>query len=138
MVELSYLEIYNEELRDLLSDQQPALELKIRENLQKSVYMSGSTSHAVKNPSEIRTLLERASKRRQVGATAMNAVSSRSHALCILKVKGNIVSGDDEETFESSLTLVDLAGSEHLKKTGAVGNRRAASFAVNFTYSIVS
>jgi centromeric protein E len=37
MVELSYLEIYNEELRDLLSDQQPAPELKIRENLQKSV-----------------------------------------------------------------------------------------------------
>jgi hypothetical protein len=131
MVELSYLEIYNEELRDLLSDQQPAPELKIRENLQKSVYVSGLSSHLVKTPCEIRTLLERASKRRQVGATAMNAVSSRSHALCILKIKGNIISGDDEETFESSLTLVDLAGSERLKKTGAVGNRRTEGININ-------
>jgi hypothetical protein len=131
MVELSYLEIYNEELRDLLTDQQPAPELKIRENLQKSVYVSGLTSHPVKTPIEIRTLLEKASKRRQVGATAMNAVSSRSHALCILKVKGIIASGDDEETFESSLTFVDLAGSERLKKTGAVGNRRTEGININ-------
>lgn len=118
-VELSYLEIYNEELRDLLApDAKP---LKIRENLKGEIYVAGLQKETVTSPLEIGNLMEQASKKRVTASTAMNAVSSRSHALCVIAVKGIL---ENSEKFDSKLTLVDLAGSERIKKTGAQGNRR--------------
>eukprot|EP00339_Tiarina_fusa_P029749 CAMPEP_0117069750 /NCGR_PEP_ID=MMETSP0472-20121206/48950_1 /TAXON_ID=693140 ORGANISM="Tiarina fusus, Strain LIS" /NCGR_SAMPLE_ID=MMETSP0472 /ASSEMBLY_ACC=CAM_ASM_000603 /LENGTH=645 /DNA_ID=CAMNT_0004792471 /DNA_START=354 /DNA_END=2291 /DNA_ORIENTATION=+ len=125
-VELSYMEIYNEEIRDLMDDSSSGL--RIRETLDGEVYVSGLKSQPVKSPEEIGKCMEQASQRRMVASTKMNAVSSRSHAICVLKIKGVL---EDSTKFEAKLTLVDLAGSERIKKTGAQGNRRQEGININ-------
>ena len=134
-VKLSYLEIYNEEIRDLLSadtpsnpDKKSPKQLKVRETMNGEVYVSGLTSQKVSSPEEIGHYLEAASKRRVVGSTAMNAVSSRSHAICTFRISGVLEGG---EKFSSKLSLVDLAGSERIKKTGAQGSRRLEGIHIN-------
>lgn len=133
-VELSYLEIYNEEMRDLLTDNGGAkgkgkvAEMKIRENLNGEVYVSGLSARPVNSPKAIGDYMEEASKRRVVASTKMNAVSSRSHAICVLSIKGVL---EDDTKFSAKLTLVDLAGSERIKKTGAEGGRRKEGININ-------
>ncbi|OEU09835.1 kinesin-related protein, partial [Fragilariopsis cylindrus CCMP1102] len=122
-VELSYLEIYNEEMRDLL-----VVELKIRETLNGEVYVGGLSSRPVSSPKEIGKFMEEASKRRVTASTKMNAESSRSHAICVLQIKGVL---EDSTKFQAKLTLVDLAGSERIKKTGAEGGRRQEGININ-------
>ena len=128
-VELSYLEIYNEEIRDLML---PAgtngEELRIRETLDGQVYVAGLKSVPVSSPKEIGKFMEQASQRRVVASTKMNAVSSRSHAICVLKIQGVL---EDDTKFAAKLTLVDLAGSERIKKTGAEGSRRQEGININ-------
>ena len=68
------------------------------------------------------------SSRRVTASTKMNAVSSRSHAICVLKIKGIV--GEDTK-FQSKLTLVDLAGSERLGKTEATGDRAKEGISIN-------
>ena len=133
VVELSYMEIYNEEVRDLLVEQEnpPAntkQALKIRETLQGEVYVSGLAHKPVTSPHDVGVLMEQAASRRVVASTAMNAVSSRPHAICTLKVSG-VMANDNK--FTAKLTLVDLAGSERIKKTGAAGSRRQEGISIN-------
>lgn len=130
-VELSYLELYNEELRDLMAEKGAVHNnkaLKIRETLSGEVYVSGAAKRRVKSPAEIGELMEEAAKRRVVAATQMNAVSSRSHAICTLRLQGVL---ENNNKFESKLTLVDLAGSERIKKTGAQGARQTEGININ-------
>lgn len=133
-VELSYLEIYNEEMRDLLADEKPKAkngkvpEMKIRETLNGEVYVSGLSARPVDSPRAIGEYMEEASSKRVVASTKMNAVSSRSHAICVLRVKGVL---EDSSKFAAKLTLVDLAGSERIKKTGAEGGRRMEGININ-------
>jgi kinesin family protein 4/21/27 len=128
-VELSYLEIYKEEIRDLLAIASPTTthqELKIRETLEGDVYVSGLTEQEVRSTEHVGQFMEEASRRRVVASTAMNAVSSRSHAICTLRISG-VVEGTKlgvMDKFTAKLTLVDLAGSERIKKTNAQGNQR--------------
>ncbi len=126
-VELSYLEVYNEEIRDLMSADGNDKQLRIRESLNGEVYVSGLTAVGVGSPADIGKLMEEASGRRVVASTKMNATSSRSHAICVLKVKGVI----DDTKFQSKLTLVDLAGSERLGKTEATGKRAKEGININ-------
>lgn len=128
-VELSYLEIYNEEIRDLLAEQEKPL--KIRETLESEVYVSGLESRFVTSSADIGVYMEEAAKRRVVASTAMNAVSSRSHAICTLRISGVVETDDGSDKFSSKLTLVDLAGSERIKKTGAQGSRRQEGININ-------
>jgi len=128
-VELSYLEIYNEEIRDLLVEKEKPL--KIRETLDGEVYVSGLETRIVASPVEIGKYMEEAAGRRVVAATAMNAVSSRSHAICTLHVSGVVETGEGSDKFSSKLTLVDLAGSERVKKTGAQGARAKEGININ-------
>lgn len=127
-VECSYLEVYNEEIRDLLCASNDHSHLRIRETLDGQVYVRGLEARTVKTPSDVGALMEEANSRRVVASTKMNATSSRSHAICVLRVKGVL---DDGTKFESKLTLVDLAGSERLKKTEAKGNRAQEGISIN-------
>ena len=141
-VELQYMEVYNEEIRDLVTDK-PQTHLRIRENLQGQVYVRGLQSRKVQSPQDIGRCMMEASKRRMVASTKMNATSSRSHAICVLKLQGVLCHDDDDDQnggggggggttkFESKLTLVDLAGSERIKKTGAQGNRAQEGISIN-------
>lgn len=83
------------------------------------------------SPTDIGNYMEEAAKRRNVASTAMNAVSSRSHAICTLKISGVVETADGSDKFSSKLVLVDLAGSERIKKTGAEGNRRQEGININ-------
>ncbi|KAG7343894.1 kinesin motor domain containing protein [Nitzschia inconspicua] len=127
-VELSYLEIYNEEIRDLMCTDGSGGDLKIRETLNGEVYVSGLSSRPVQSPKEIGHYMEEASHRRVVASTKMNAVSSRSHAICVLRIQGVL---EDSTKFSAKLTLVDLAGSERIKKTQASGKRAAEGININ-------
>ena len=143
-VTCSYMEVYNEEIRDLLienpKDQQQQ-QLRIRETLDGQIYVRGLTERKVESPLDVYSIMEEANKRRVVASTKMNATSSRSHAICVLKIKGVVVvpegspvDNDDDgisRTFEAKLTLVDLAGSERLKKTQAQGNRAKEGISIN-------
>ncbi|KAL3936937.1 MAG: hypothetical protein SGBAC_007852 [Bacillariaceae sp.] len=126
-VELSYLEVYNEEIRDLMTKDGSGQQLRIRETLNGEIYVRGLTAVAVQGPAEVGKLMEEASGRRVVASTKMNAVSSRSHAIAVLRIKGVL----DDSKFQSKLTLVDLAGSERLAKTGAQGSRAKEGISIN-------
>jgi hypothetical protein len=127
-VECSYMEVYNEEIRDLLCETNDHSHLRIRETLDGQVYVRGLQARTVSTPSDVGALMEEANSRRVVASTKMNATSSRSHAICVLRVKGVL---DDATKFESKLTLVDLAGSERLKKTEAKGSRAQEGISIN-------
>mmetsp|Transcript_17578 Transcript_17578/g.31715 ORF Transcript_17578/g.31715 Transcript_17578/m.31715 type:complete len:555 (+) Transcript_17578:2-1666(+) len=103
-------------------------DLKIRETLNGEVYVSGLSSRPVSSPQEIGKYMEEASQRRVVASTKMNAVSSRSHAICVLRIEGVL---EDSTKFTAKLTLVDLAGSERIKKTQASGKRAAEGININ-------
>jgi hypothetical protein len=126
-VELSYLEVYNEEIRDLMTKDGSSQQLRIRETLNGEIYVRGLTAVSVGGTAEVGKLMEAASGRRVVASTKMNAVSSRSHAICVLRIKGVL----EDTKFQSKLTLVDLAGSERLAKTGAQGNRAKEGISIN-------
>lgn len=134
LVRSSYYEIYNEEIRDLLSQTpQRSLELKSADS---GVYVKDLTGIAVKSVEEIDDVLQRGKKNRSVGATLMNAGSSRSHSIFSIVVE--CCSTDDEQNERirvGKLNLVDLAGSERQSKTGATGSRLKEATKINLSLS---
>ena len=142
LVRASYLEIYNEEIRDLLCNQKNKLELK--ENADNGVYVRDLTSFLVKSSHEIDQVMQAGKKNRSVGATLMNQGSSRSHAIFSIIVEHEQhreSSSRDDDTNGSShitvgkLNLVDLAGSERQSKTGATGDRLKEATKINLSLS---
>jgi Kinesin motor domain/SAP domain len=140
-IEMSYLEIYHEDVRDLLIEGDAVVPLQIRDSKTEGVVVQNLTSVKVSSPMDVQHLMNQASTRRATGSTAMNAVSSRSHAICTLHVTiapfptiATESDNDDEEAtalVTAKLTLVDLAGSERIKKTGAEGQRRDEGISIN-------
>ncbi|CAF0917996.1 unnamed protein product, partial [Brachionus calyciflorus] len=123
--EVSYLEIYNEKVRDLLRSQDKGLSqnLKVREHPKTGVYVQDLSQHTVLNFDDIDELLERGNLNRTVASTNMNDMSSRSHAIFTIKFsQAKIVENCPCETV-SKINLVDLAGSERADSTGATGIR---------------
>ncbi|XP_076318398.1 osmotic avoidance abnormal protein 3-like isoform X1 [Tachypleus tridentatus] len=135
LVHASFLEIYNEEIRDLLSkDHKKKLELK--EHPEKGVYVPGLSLHPVHNVRECELVMEQGWKNRSVGATLMNADSSRSHSIFTihLEMMDTEVEGD-QQIRQGKLNLVDLAGSERQSKTGATGDRLKEATKINLSLS---
>ena len=145
-VEMSYLEIYNEQAIDLLSDDPTdASLLQVRDSKSDGVVVQNLKSFIVSSPSEVATLMEKAGNKRATGSTQMNSVSSRSHAICTLTVTiaplegGNVsnvtssssASSPRNHAMRAKLTLVDLAGSERIKRTGAEGTRMKEGININ-------
>ncbi|KAH8290625.1 hypothetical protein KR054_004633, partial [Drosophila jambulina] len=124
-VEVSYMEIYNEKVHDLLDPKPNKQSLKVREHNVMGPYVDGLSQLAVTSYQDIDNLMTEGNKSRTVAATNMNAESSRSHAVFsvvltqILTDQATGVSGEKV----SRMSLVDLAGSERAVKTGAVGDR---------------
>jgi hypothetical protein len=86
LVRCSYLEIYNEEIRDLLGNDTEA-KLELKENKDKGVFVKDLTIMTVKSVKEIEDYMAEGTKSRKVGATAMNAESSRSHSLFTIYIE---------------------------------------------------
>ncbi|KAJ3277157.1 hypothetical protein HDV01_000209 [Terramyces sp. JEL0728] len=126
-VRVSFIELYNEELKDLLSPETDFRKLKLYEDLNKkgSVVIHGLEETLVKNADDVITILQRGSKKRQIAATKMNESSSRSHGIFSITVHIKENTPDGEELLKvGKLNLVDLAGSENIGRSGAE-NRRA-------------
>ena len=133
LVRASYLEIYNEEIRDLLAkDHKKRLELK--ESVDQGVYVKDLSMFVLKSVSEIEHVFNVGSKNRQVGSTLMNAESSRSHSIFTLVVESSAIGADGEPHLKmGKLHLVDLAGSERSSKTGATGARALEGIKINLS-----
>ena len=115
---LSYLEVYNETIRDLLPlpgtmQSVPPGGLELRHEARKGVNVCGLTEHEPEHASEVLEMIERGNMRRCVSETAANAESSRSHAVLQIKLRrSSKVAGTTDELTLGQLTLIDLAGSE--------------------------
>ncbi|XP_062954639.1 kinesin-like protein KIF16B isoform X3 [Cynocephalus volans] len=122
--EVSYLEIYNERVRDLLRRKSSkTFNLRVREHPKEGPYVEDLSKHLVQNYGDVEELMEAGNINRTTAATGMNDVSSRSHA--IFTIKFTQAKFDSEMPCEtvSKIHLVDLAGSERADATGATGVR---------------
>lgn len=143
---VSYLEIYNENIRDLLSNNRGNLPLK--ETTEGGIVVQNLSQHPVHNVEDCEKLLSIGNNNRAVGGTNMNATSSRSHSIfsiCVEQVAKEEEGGDDEDLEllkfgrttikRGKLNLVDLAGSERQTKTGATGDRLKEATKINLSLS---
>lgn len=134
----SYIEIYNDNLIDLLASHgTPTVskneKLQIREDPKGETVVVGQTCVEVNNPEDCHMLLNSGSNHRHVGATKMNNASSRSHAIFSLRIEKNYP--ESTLTQISRLHLVDLAGSERQKRTNACGIRMTGAKEINKSLS---
>ncbi|KAG9391215.1 Kinesin motor domain [Carpediemonas membranifera] len=133
LIQASFLEIYNEEIRDLLEPKKgEKLKLRYDKNIE-AFFVEGLSAHTVKCEADVDQIVKRGNKARVTAATAMNKQSSRSHSIFTLRMECREVI-DGKETFKvGKLNLVDLAGSERQKKTGAEGARFQEGVKINMS-----
>ena len=110
-IKCSFMEIYKEEIKDLLTPSPK--KLRVRETTTKGVWVEGLTELYVSSMNEILDLIKLGERYRTVSSTKMNAVSSRSHSLFVLTL---IQKSKDGSIKSGKLNLADLAGSEKVKK----------------------
>ncbi|KAI4259702.1 MAG: hypothetical protein LQ352_000635 [Teloschistes flavicans] len=135
-IEVSYLEIYNERVRDLLNPSTKG-NLKVREHPSTGPYVEDLAKLVVRSFPEIQQLMDEGNKARTVAATSMNDTSSRSHAVFTLIVtqrRHDVETSMDTEKV-AKISLVDLAGSERATSTGATGARLKEGAEINRSLS---
>ncbi|XP_028515921.1 kinesin-like protein KIF3B [Exaiptasia diaphana] len=140
LVRASYLEIYQEEIKDLLAkDLKRRLELKERPDT--GVYVKDLQSFVCKSVKEIEHVMSVGNQNRSVGATNMNEHSSRSHAIFIITIECSCLNSVGEAHIRvGKLNMVDLAGSERQAKTGAEVKTKTVVnkvFHFLFNYSVI-
>ncbi|KAL1953568.1 hypothetical protein VTO42DRAFT_2595 [Malbranchea cinnamomea] len=135
-VEVSYLEIYNERVRDLLNPSNKG-NLKVREHPSTGPYVEDLAKLVVRSFQEIENLMDEGNKARTVAATNMNETSSRSHAVFTLTLTQKRHDTETKMDTEkvSRISLVDLAGSERATSTGATGARLKEGAEINRSLS---
>lgn len=137
-VSASFLEIYNESLKDLLNpDLKRKKPLYVHQHPQLGVYVPHLSEEAVVSHGECMALLDFGNKIRATSQTNMNSTSSRSHALFILRITSPIQDGQHRRIRSSTLNLIDLAGSERVKKSGAAGQRMREGQNINSSLSVL-
>uniref|UniRef100_A0A914W0Q8 Kinesin motor domain-containing protein n=2 Tax=Plectus sambesii TaxID=2011161 RepID=A0A914W0Q8_9BILA len=134
LVHGSYLEIYNEEVRDLLGKDKNQ-KLEIKEHTEKGVYVAGLSMHVCHNKRDCDELMKHGFNNRHVGATLMNKDSSRSHSIFTIYIEMMEERADGDHIKIGKLHLVDLAGSERQAKTGATGDRFKEATKINLSLS---
>ncbi|TYK25527.1 centromere-associated protein E isoform X1 [Cucumis melo var. makuwa] len=127
LLRMSYMEIYNEEINDLLVPEHR--KLQIHESLERGIYVAGLREEIVASSEQVLDLMEFGESHRHIGETNMNLYSSRSHTIfrMIIESRDKVEDGEAGNSCDavrvSVLNLVDLAGSERAAKTGAEGIR---------------
>ncbi|XP_053226544.1 kinesin-like protein KIF17 isoform X4 [Podarcis raffonei] len=135
LVRASYLEIYNEDIRDLLGPNTKQ-KLELKEHPEKGVYVKGLSLHTVHSISQCERIMEMGWRNRAVGYTLMNKDSSRSHSIFTINMEIYVVDERGQDHLRAAkLNLVDLAGSERQSKTGAVGERLKEATKINLSLS---
>ncbi|KAI1850613.1 hypothetical protein JX266_003895 [Neoarthrinium moseri] len=135
-VEVSYLEIYNERVRDLLNPSTKG-NLKVREHPSTGPYVEDLAKLVVTSFQDIEHLMDEGNKARTVAATNMNETSSRSHAVFTLMLTQKKFDTETKMEMEkqAKISLVDLAGSERATSTGATGARLKEGAEINRSLS---
>jgi len=134
LIHASFLEIYNEEVRDLLADDTKA-RLELRERPDGQVFVKDLSLHPVASVRACEVVMNRGWKNRATGSTLMNAVSSRSHSIFTIHLERCDDPTNGSKIRASKLNLVDLAGSERQSKTGAMGDRLKEATKINLSLS---
>ncbi|KAM3958876.1 kinesin-like protein at 61F [Aphomia sociella] len=142
-VRVSYLELYNEELFDLLSSSEDNSKLRIYEDVTRkgSNIVNGLEEITVYNKNEVYKIMAQGQERKRVASTLMNAQSSRSHTVFTIVVHMKENSPEGEELVKiGKLNLVDLAGSENISKAGSdnPAKRERARECVNINQSLLT
>jgi len=117
-IKCSFLEIYREKIRDLLDSSTNTNELKIRQHTTKGIYVQGIKEKLVYNPDEIMNYIHEGMNQRITSSTALNNVSSRSHAILTITITQTLADGSE---MISKLNMIDLAGSENVSKSEVQG-----------------
>ncbi|RZC83410.1 hypothetical protein C5167_046196 [Papaver somniferum] len=127
LLRMSYMEIYNEEINDLLAPEHR--KLQIHESIDRGIFVAGLREEIVATPEQVLELMDFGESHRHIGETNMNTYSSRSHTIFRMIIESRDRTEDGEVGIScdavrvSVLSLVDLAGSERAAKTGAEGMR---------------
>ncbi|KAK4538815.1 hypothetical protein CDCA_CDCA20G4840 [Cyanidium caldarium] len=131
-VRCSYLELYNEQLTDLLATGSVAPPLRILQDPTRGTFVAGLEEVPVRNETEVFALLDKSCNRRHTAETQMNKFSSRSHAIftVTVHVRESTAGGEDLLTV-GKLNLVDLAGSENIGRSGASNDRAREAGSIN-------
>ncbi|GLU23542.1 hypothetical protein SLE2022_395400 [Rubroshorea leprosula] len=141
-MQVSMLEIYNENIRDLLSTNQDASRTEngsagkqyaIKHDANGNTHVSDLTIVDVQSTREVSYLLDRAARSRSVGKTQINEQSSRSHFVFTMRISG--INETTDQQVQGVLNLIDLAGSERLSKSGSTGDRLKETQAINRSLS---
>ncbi|XP_055978443.1 kinesin-like protein KIF27 [Sorex fumeus] len=138
-IKVSYIEVYKEDLRDLLELETSVKDLHIREDEKGNTVIVGAKECQVESADEVMSLLEMGNAARHTGTTQMNEHSSRSHAIftiSICQVMKNLEEAENGPWYSprqivSKFHFVDLAGSERVTKTGNTGERFKESIQIN-------
>ncbi|XP_048656380.1 kinesin-like protein KIF27 isoform X5 [Marmota marmota marmota] len=139
VIKVSYIEVYKEDLRDLLELETSMKDLHIREDEKGNTVIVGAKECHVESVDEVMSLLEMGNAARHTGTTQMNEHSSRSHAIftiSICQVEKTMEASEDGSWYShrhiiSKFHFVDLAGSERVTKTGNTGERFKESIQIN-------
>eukprot|EP00928_Gymnodinium_smaydae_P048831 TRINITY_DN32700_c0_g1_i1.p1 TRINITY_DN32700_c0_g1~~TRINITY_DN32700_c0_g1_i1.p1 ORF type:complete len:854 (-),score=225.24 TRINITY_DN32700_c0_g1_i1:44-2605(-) len=135
LVRGSYIEIYNEEIRDLLSST-PKERCELKEDPNSGVYVKDLSTFVVQGTEEMQDVLVKGLRNRSVNWTQMNENSSRSHSMFMLTIEQCSTGADEAEHIRvGKLNMVDLAGSERPSKTGATGDRLKEGMSINLSLS---
>ena len=136
VVRCAFLEVHNEEVRDLLHPDTPTKGISIRERADGAIVVSGIREERTRSYDDMLRLLENGSVARTTGATSMNAGSSRSHAIFTIILEQRHLTRERMRANRGAYSsakfhLVDLAGSERNKRTRAIGARFKESININ-------
>ncbi|XP_071943121.1 kinesin-like protein KIF9 isoform X2 [Antedon mediterranea] len=133
-VRISYLEIYNEMMFDLLSTLPDAIQygpqMTITED-EFGINIKGLTHHLAHNEEEALNLLFEGETNRAIAAHSLNQASSRSHCIFTIHIESRSRTDSSAKYMKSKLNLVDLAGSERLSKTGSAGKTQQEAMYIN-------
>ena len=133
LVRASYLEIYKEEVLDLLN-KNGIEKLELKEKPGSGVYVKDLSTALVENSEKMMEIMIRGNKNRHVGQTKMNTESSRSHSLFTITVECGELGADGKSHIRvGKLNMVDLAGSEKQKKTESEGVRLEEAIKINLS-----
>merc|ERR1719317_1122846 len=133
-LQASFLEIYNEEIRDLLAaDSSLKYDIKMSDSKGTDIHVTNLKVEEVTSESQISSMIKRARKNRAWAKTMCNERSSRSHSVFMLRIEGHNTA--TTETCCGTLNLVDLAGSERVKDSGSEGMRLTEAQAINKSLS---
>ncbi|VDD91493.1 unnamed protein product [Enterobius vermicularis] len=138
-VAVQFIELYNECIVDLLSDDRTGPEPRVHEDANGEIFVQGVASRTVNSPHETLEVLKNGALNRTTASTNMNEQSSRSHAIFTVLIKQQRVvsagsmsgTASEFEVLTAKFHFVDLAGSERLKRTGATGDRAKEGISIN-------